>query len=106
MGGGDAHPHLPVLGAAQPVVEAAEPLVDSPSDGDRGGDDALFLSQPRGCVGQRSRVALQRLHHGQTPASLVDHHPSAERGADGGIRLEPSLHRRIEARKHEVVTVQ
>ena len=42
---GDPHPHLPVLAAQEPAVEAAEVLVHRAADDDRRRHDALLARE-------------------------------------------------------------
>ena len=104
--GGDPQPHLPILGAAEPVIEAAKLLIGAAADGDRRGDDMLLLGQPRRRIREDPGFRLLGLRHRQKLAGFVNQHPAAKGRADRGVALEAPLKCCIKARQHEIVAVQ
>jgi hypothetical protein len=104
--GSHTYPHLPVLGAGQPIVEAAELFVDRATDDDaRSHDPLLGREEARPLHEDSGGRGLERCEVEPAPARVDVHVPAVRRA---GVRVLPQVvvERPVEALEYEVVAVQ
>ena len=104
--GGDADPHLPVLGESPTPVEPAQPLVHLAPHHHAGRLKALADGDPLEPARDDPGLVLLKSRDAGPVARLVHRDVAAECGARLELGLEQPRHRVVEPVTHAVVAVQ